>query len=404
LPLPSAAYAADDGEPRLPPAPQWRVSPDALRRAAPAPDVPASGENPSRGVPSFEAAESILPAEPRSFAARCADLAVVLCDPLDEGRVSGVGIGADTANATLPEAVNGRYGDWRWCSFVPGVSPSTPAYDPTTKASGSGSLKFTIPTRSKDADAGYCQVNFTPDNAIQFGEGETFFVQFRVRFSCSLLFVDCDPASAGYKKQRRVFRSKSKGTTHFKVSIVNAGDHAALKYPVNSCTEQHLVLVQAGGGIVAGYHSCGWYDGHERPVGRAQGSELWDRQPKKAADRSRACIVGRGTTSPACVQWPADEWVTVTQQVTIGRWVRSVSDRSRSSNVRIWTQRQGEKPVLVIDYDRNLRAPEKPMMKYGKIWLLPFMTDKDPTEDHPEAYMWFDELIVSRGPIAPASD
>jgi hypothetical protein len=30
------------------------------------------------------------------------------------------------------------------------------------------------------------------------------------------------------------------------------------------------------------------------------------------------------------------------------------------------------------------------------------MTNKDPTEVHPEAYMWFDELIISRGPIAPA--
>jgi hypothetical protein len=67
-------------------------------------------------------------------------------------------------------------------------------------------------------------------------------------------------------------------------------------------------------------------------------------------------------------------------------------------------QRQGQQPVLVIDYDRNLRAPENLFMKYGKIWLLPYMTYKDPREDHPEAYMWFDELIVSRTPIAPALD
>lgn len=45
-----------------------------------------------------------------------------------------------------------------------------------------------------------------------------------------------------------------------------------------------------------------------------------------------------------------------------------------------------------------------PFMKYGKIWLLPYMTNKDPLEEHPEAYMWFDELIVSREPIAPALD
>ena len=93
--------------------------------------------------------------------------------------------------------------------------------------------------------------------------------------------------------------------------------------------------------------------------------------------------------------------MTITQQVTIGKWASKLSDPARSSNVRIWMQRPAGKPVLVIDYDRNLLAPEKPFMKYGKIWLLPYMTDKDPLEEHPEAYMWFDELIVSRTPIAP---
>jgi hypothetical protein len=103
-----------------------------------------------------------------------------------------------------------------------------------------------------------------------------------------------------------------------------------------------------------------------------------------------------------CIVWPADEWLTVTQQVTAGQWVDKLNDPAKSSNVRIWVAREGQKPVLVIDYDRNLRRPENPVMKYGKIWLLPYMTNKDPTEVHPEAYMWFDELIISRGPIAPA--
>jgi hypothetical protein len=36
-----------------------------------------------------------------------------------------------------------------------------------------------------------------------------------------LLFKDCDPASQGYKKERRVFRNTGKGGTAFKVSIVS---------------------------------------------------------------------------------------------------------------------------------------------------------------------------------------
>jgi hypothetical protein len=353
-----------------------------------------------------------LPEQALEFQQRCADPNMVLCDPLDDGRARGLGITAKTRNATLPEALKGKYRDWRWCHHVDGVSPSTPTLDRDVKISGSGSLKFTVPSKSGAAAAGYCQINFTPDNAVQFGEGETFFVQFRLRLSCDLLFVDCDPKSSTYKQKRRVYRATS-GTTAFKVSIVNAGDHPDLPNPVGSCTWQHLVLVDGGKGIISGYHSCGWYDGHRFPLGlhRKSGRTFQDMQPirREKDGPVRGCYnlesgtgQSMGSAWHECVLWPADEWLTVTQQVTIGRWADKLRDPARSSNVRVWVAREGQKPDLVIDYDRNLRRPEKPFMKYGKIWLLPYMTNKDRSEEHPEAYMWFDELIVSRGPIAPA--
>jgi hypothetical protein len=37
-----------------------------------------------------------------------------------------------------------------------------------------------------------------------------------------------------------------------------------------------------------------------------------------------------------------------------------------------------------------------PNAKYGKIWLLPYNTHKDPNEAHQDASTWYDELIVSR--------
>ena len=351
-----------------------------------------------------------LPDRPLSFDERCADPRVVLCDPLDTGRVRGAGITARTRNATLPEALQGKYRDWRWCHRASGVSPTTPSLDRDVKISGSGSLKFTVPSKSAANAAGYCQINFTPENSLQFGEGETFFVQFRVRLSCDLLFVDCDPKSPTYKQERRAF-SALKGKTGFKVSIINAGDHPDLQYPVSSCTRQELVLVGGAKGIITGYHSCSWFSGHTFRIGRTKGQGLFDLQPiRRTTDSAvRGCYNVNPTTGQRsdsawneCILWQADEWLTVTQQVTIGQWAEKSNDPARSSNVRVWVAREGQKPVLVIDYDRNLRQPEKPFMKYGKIWLLPYMTNKDPSEVHPEAYMWFDELIVSRGPIAPA--
>ena len=38
--------------------------------------------------------------------------------------------------------------------------------------------------------------------------------------------------------------------------------------------------------------------------------------------------------------------------------------------------------------------------RYGKIWLLPYNTGKDPAQVHPTAYTWYDELIISRNKIA----
>lgn len=348
-----------------------------------------------------------------SFASRCADPKVILCDPLDDGPVRGVGISASTPRRTLAQALDGQYRDWRWCRRVAGVSPRTPEYDPSVKASGTGSVRFAITPHSDASHAGYCQMNFTPDASAQFGEGDTFYVQFRVRFACETLYVDCDPSSPGYKKQRRAYRSKQGRATTIKVSIINGGDHPELDQPVNACTYQQLVLIAAGDGSVQGFHSCGWYDGHTRRMGpsKVNGKTIVDRQPIDHGPPAgphgcfnRDPVTGADLDAAwrDCVLWESDEWMTVTQQVTVGRWADKLGDPARSSNVKVWVAREGQPPRLVIDHDRNLRRPERSVMRYGKVWLVPHLTGKDPGEDHPIGHVWYDELIVSRGPIAPA--
>jgi hypothetical protein len=354
------------------------------------------------------------------FKERCEGSQVVLCDPLDDGRVKGVGITKRTPEATLPEALAGKYRDWRWCIKPTGNgNPRAPAIDLKTKASGSGSLRFTIASSSDANDSGYCQFDFTPDNSVQFGEGDSFFVQYRVRFSCELLFVDCDPKSAAYKRERRRYRilGKAPGMSigGFKVSIVGAGDNPQLPYPTSSCTLPELVVVNTRQlGVIGGYHSCGWYAGHTEYYGldRASGKGMYDLQPlggRGTVKGGRHCWnldpgTGRSLDNAwnECVLWQADEWMTVTQQITIGRWATKSNDPARSSNYRLWVSREGMPATLVIDHDLNLRTPEAPFIKYGKVWLLPYHTNKDPAETHPEAYMWFDELIVSRAPIPDA--
>jgi len=57
---------------------------------------------------------------------------------------------------------------------------------------------------------------------------------------------------------------------------------------------------------------------------------------------------------------------------------------------------EGQPSTLVIsrtDYDI---ANTNPDAKYGKLWLLPYNTGKDRSQEHPTAYTWYDELIIAK--------
>jgi hypothetical protein len=41
---------------------------------------------------------------------------------------------------------------------------------------------------------------------------------------------------------------------------------------------------------------------------------------------------------------------------------------------------------------------------FNSVYLTTYMTNKDSAADHPTAYAWYDELIVSTEPIAPPVD
>jgi hypothetical protein len=344
----------------------------------------------------------------QDFNRRCASPGVVFCDPLDSERVTGAAITAETPAATLPEALHGKYRDWRWAG-ANDTARAPIVMDTQTYASGDGSIRFTIPSQSSAGTAGYLQTNFSPDNSIQFGEGETFYVQWKQRFSCTMIYKDCDPTSPNYKKERRRYAATGGGYTAFKTIIINAGDDARLPYPTTSCTWQHIVLNGGLDDAIAGYHSCGWYAPFEKFTGYLGGSGQFDRQP--GGDNSCMRVLDNparlatwGDSDPNCVRYEADRWITF--QVALTPYWQPDRTGDPKSNIKLWLTPEGGKTSLVIDYNFYDRGPEpttngldSSFLKYGKIWLLPYMTNKDPNEVHPEAYTWYDEIIVSRSRI-----
>jgi hypothetical protein len=83
-----------------------------------------------------------------------------------------------------------------------------------------------------------------------------------------------------------------------------------------------------------------------------------------------------------------------------------VKDEFAGSHVTLWMARENQPSEMVVNfgpYNLSAGAPAD-NQKFGKVWLLPYNTGKDPTQTHPVAYTWYDELIISRSKIAdPAS-
>jgi hypothetical protein len=93
-------------------------------------------------------------------------------------------------------------------------------------------------------------------------------------------------------------------------------------------------------------------------------------------------------------------------RIKIGTWYKNNGVYRKDSTVQLWVAEEGQPSRLVIDRDPakgtgyDLVNLTNNVMKYGKVWLLPYHTGKDSSQTHPAAYTWYDELIVSRNKIA----
>jgi hypothetical protein len=79
-----------------------------------------------------------------------------------------------------------------------------------------------------------------------------------------------------------------------------------------------------------------------------------------------------------------------------------VKDEFIDSHVTLWGAREGQPSELIVLWGPyNLTAGDPAgRQRFGKIWLLPYNTKKNPGQVHPTAYTWYDEVIISRNMIA----
>jgi hypothetical protein len=153
------------------------------------------------------------------------------------------------------------------------------------------------------------------------------------------------------------------------------------------------------------YNSCtgstshGAYDPFEEPFA-GDDFKLENGRP------SPYCLYSQGHTNPVsffspagnCFEYAADQWMTF--QVGIKTGPR-VNDEFTNSRVTLWVAYEGKPSELVVSWGPyNLSAGDPAdNQRFGKVWLLPYNTDKDPTQVTPVAHTWYDELVISRSKI-----
>ncbi len=287
-----------------------------------------------------------------------------------------------------------------------------PHYDTLVKASGSGSMMLGLTThigtgsgsqtRNPEGDhassMGMYRTNFSTSRTIQFGPGHPrshFYVQFRWRGSHNLLYFE-DPVPAWAAEQGvqpgdpRRFSSINCGGpppcastwsgSMWKLIWVQPADdpewcestgypisaYGGCREPIRPCSTRQLIFPmnnQFHPNLISGFHNCGWYWGYQE--GTSAGI---DRQP----GGDNTCIVSGDTIPGSCVQWVADQWMTLKFRYDIGP-PQSHCGRDGSncdgdpypleqpgSRVQAWVKIGDAAPIKFLDHRFYNRGPIVP--------------------------------------------
>jgi hypothetical protein len=274
--------------------------------------------------------------QPQDFNARCHAAGVIVCQGFDSPIIS---IAA------------------RWPA--PGLYPGADtlihgSFDRSQKASGEGSLRFEILPHTAANAAGSWRQPF----GRNFGEGATFYVQFRERLSPEMLENDWS------------------GTSWKQVIIHN---ETATCGNVELTTGQYY---HAGFPIM--YTDCG-----SRGIVTNNGTP-----PYKLQQGDYNCWYGN-YNSKDCFHYSANRWLTFSYQISIGHWGKP------DSSINAWVGASGQPLRQWIKMPNFILKNDHPGHDYDCLTLLTYMTNKNPGQDLPAAYAWYDDLIVSTKPIAP---
>jgi hypothetical protein len=279
------------------------------------------------------------------FEARCAAEGVLVCRGFDS---------ADELNQISLETETGAEADGE--GTMDHIS-----IDTSMKTSGAGALRFEIVGQTGSNHSGaYRQLM-----GQAFGEGTSFYAQFRLRLSSEFVGTQWDSV-VGSSPKIVIFHHSSATCNDIEWTQMMNGWYS------------HIATM---------YTHCGQF----APGGTDSDSNL--------QQGDFTCPYGSDyANDPNCFKYPAEQWMTFYFKATMGQWGEP------NSHLQAWVSIDGEPYKSWIDDPAfTLYAEGESTEGFNSAYLTTYMTNKDASADHPTAYVWYDELIVSTQPIAVPS-
>jgi hypothetical protein len=242
--------------------------------------------------------------------------------------------------------------------------------------SGSGSLKFTIPVNSDTQPSGDFEEPFKRKGDGTFayvGHGGTIYAQWYTRFSSENLSNVYWPGTG--QKNFALFGAPpgSNSSYYVEFTILDSGD--------------------GGGGndhIPAGYGQVG--------------SDDWGRQNVRGCTRTSPSV----TTEPPCIKIKANQWMEFTMRIDVGNkncCLIGTDTAPFDTRVRVWIDGSLAIDTSVLPAGNAHIDLLGPVPGIGSYVLWTYMTGRDHTHESgiQQAYVWFDDVIVSTREIPMAT-
>lgn len=313
-----------------------------------------------------------------TFAQKCAQAGVINCFGFDDPNqllyAWQTGTVCDTALAgkTRYSLTNARgSNEGNTVATIQNGQCVYPQFDSSLKSSGTGSVKFTIPSNSSANSSGFFSEPFkrNADGTFQYVApgsplGNVVYWQFYQYFDQTFLNTTyicnggtlTDPGCGGWKQ------------------IIWYGN------PPNGSSASNMEITHVNGwqrGIPMMYGQIG-YDGYG-----------WQ--------DVRGCTYNfngqHNYTEPPCIRYKAGQWMEFTVRVEVRG-----APNAPESRVQLWVDGQLaiDKPDAKIDWSGAGNG-------LGQFQITPYHTNKDSNQVHPTGYTWYDDVIVSTQPIAMRS-